>query len=29
VTIIIGRQGKFECRIDGVIDLQEIKKFHQ
>jgi peroxiredoxin len=29
VTIIVGRQGGLEGRIDGVIDLQEIKKFLQ
>jgi hypothetical protein len=29
VTIIIGRQGKLEGRIDGVIDLPEIKNFLQ
>jgi len=27
VTIIVGRQGKLEGRIDGVTDVQEIKKF--
>jgi peroxiredoxin len=29
VTIIVGRQGRIEGRIDGVTDLQEIKKFLQ
>jgi hypothetical protein len=28
VTIIVGRQGGIEGRIDGVTDLQEINKFH-
>jgi thiol-disulfide isomerase/thioredoxin len=29
VTIIIGRRGRIEGRIDGVTDLQEIRKFLQ
>jgi thiol-disulfide isomerase/thioredoxin len=29
VTIIVGRQGKIEGRIDGVTDLQEVKRFLQ
>jgi peroxiredoxin len=28
VTIIVGRQGGIEGRIDGVTDLKEINKFH-
>jgi len=27
VTIIVGRQGMLEGRIDGITDLREIKKF--
>jgi peroxiredoxin len=27
VTIIVGRQGRIEGRIDGVADFQEVKKF--
>jgi thiol-disulfide isomerase/thioredoxin len=27
VTIIVGRQGRLEGRIDGVTDLEEVKKF--
>ncbi|HEU0173845.1 MAG TPA: TlpA disulfide reductase family protein [Blastocatellia bacterium] len=29
VTIIVGRQGRLEGRIDGVTDLQEVEKFLQ
>ena len=29
VTIIVDRQGRLEARIDGVTDLQEVKKFLQ
>jgi hypothetical protein len=29
VTIIVGRQGMLEGRIDGVTDLEEVKKFFQ
>jgi thiol-disulfide isomerase/thioredoxin len=29
VTIIVGRQGRVEGRIDGVTDLEEVKKFLQ
>jgi peroxiredoxin len=29
VTIIVGRQGRIEGRIDGVADFQEVKKFLQ
>jgi thiol-disulfide isomerase/thioredoxin len=29
VTIIVGREGRLEGRIDGVTDLEEVKKFLQ
>jgi peroxiredoxin len=29
VTIIVGRQGRLEGRIDGVTDIEEVKKFLQ